>query len=57
MLAGLLTALARGLEPAQALAFASAAAGASVQREGTLLCRRADVEKLLPGLRVEKIRL
>lgn len=56
MLAGLLTALTRGLSPAEALAFASAAAGASVQREGTLLCRGADVEKILPGLRVKEIR-
>ncbi len=47
LLAGLLTALSRGEKKKDALRFASAAAGASVMRSGTLLCRLQDVESLL----------
>ena len=50
LLAGLLTAFLRGLQGGEALAFASAAAGASVKRPGTLLCEKKDVEALLPTL-------
>ena len=55
MLAALLLASARNLPPAEALRYAAAAAGASVMRPGTLLCRREDAEKLLPGIRAEKL--
>ena len=55
MLAALLLAIARNLPPAEALRYAAAAAGASVMRPGTLLCRREDAEKLLPGIRPEKL--
>jgi len=47
MLAGLLTAFDRGNHEKDALRFASAAAGASVMRPGTLLCRMEDVNVLL----------
>ena len=47
MLAALMTALERKMEAGDALRFASAAAGASVMRPGTLLCRRVDMETLL----------
>ena len=50
MLAGLLTALERGGTFASALAFASAAAGASIALPGTLLCGREDAERLYPLL-------
>ena len=50
MLAALMLALSRGEGEGEALRFASAAAGASVARPGTLLCRRADVEALLSAL-------
>lgn len=50
MLAALMLALERGMEEPDALRFASAAAGASVMRPGTLLCHRADVERLLAAL-------
>ena len=55
LLAGLLVALSRGADNGEALRFASAAAGASVMRPGTLLCRREDAQALLPGLRAKKI--
>ena len=42
VLAGLMLALSRGMEPGEALRFATAAAGASVMRPGTLLCRKED---------------
>lgn len=57
MLAGLLAALTRGLPEGEALCFASAAAGASVMRPGTLLCQREDQERLLPQLTAESIPL
>ncbi len=47
LLAGLMLALSRGMEPGEALRFATAAAGASVMRPGTLLCRKEDAEGLL----------
>jgi len=54
MLAGLLIALDRGDPPDEALRFASAAAGASVMRPGTLLCRRVDADALLPSIPLPK---
>ncbi|MBR4359248.1 MAG: hexose kinase [Clostridia bacterium] len=50
MLAALMLALARGDAEPIALRYASAAARASVMRPGTLLCRREDVERLLPTM-------
>lgn len=50
MLAGLLTALEGGQSDSEALAFASAAAGASIALPGTLLCGREDAEALFPPL-------
>lgn len=50
MLAGLLTALERGSTSAEALAFSSAAAGATISLPGTLLCDREDAERLYPPL-------
>ena len=50
MLAAFLLALERGMAEKDALRFASAAAGASVQRSGTLLCRREDAEALFSAL-------
>lgn len=50
MLAGLLAALERGSTEAEALAYASAAAGASIALPGTLLCGREDTESLYPSL-------
>lgn len=47
MLAGLMLALGRRETEDQALRFASAIAGASVMQPGTLLCNRADVERLV----------
>ena len=55
MLAALLLAIQRHLSPADALCYATAAAGASVMRPGTLLCRGEDAEKLLPEIRVEML--
>lgn len=46
MLAALLTAFSRGVDDADALRYASAAAGASVLRPGTLLCQRDDMVRL-----------
>ena len=50
LLAALMLALSRGMEPGEALRFATAAAGASVMRPGTLLCRREDAEALMADL-------
>ena len=55
VLAALMLAIGRRLPTAEALRFAAAAAGASVMRPGTLLCRRADQEALLPGLTVSTL--
>ena len=55
MLAALLLAIERQLPPADALRYASAAAGASVMRPGTLLCRKEDVERLFSNLNPEKL--
>lgn len=54
LLAGLLFALNRGETPQNALRYASAAAGASVMRPGTLLGKKEDVEALLPGMTAER---
>lgn len=56
LLGALLLALNRGTEPGEALRFASAAAGASVMRPGTLLCSREDTEALLAALPASKKR-
>jgi len=48
MLAGLLSAMARGKNMEDALAFASVTAAASVMRPGTLLARKEDIAALLP---------
>lgn len=45
---GLVMMLARGAEPAEALAFAGAAASAAVTTDATQLCRLEDVLRLLP---------
>ena len=50
LLAALMLALSRGIEPGEALRFATATAGASVMRPGTLLCRREDAEALMADL-------
>ena len=50
MLAALLLSLDQGAEPGEALRFATAAAGASVLRPGTLLCRAEEVRALLSSL-------
>lgn len=50
MLAALMLALDRGMAEPDALRYASAAAGASVMRPGTLLCRKADAEQLAQAL-------
>lgn len=55
MLAALLIALSRGMSDPEALRFASAAAAATVMRPGTLLCRRCDMEALLPELAVSAL--
>ena len=55
LLAGLLAAFQRGLPPGDALRFGCAAAGASVMRPGTLLCRMEDVSALLPALSADAL--
>jgi 6-phosphofructokinase 2 len=50
--AGLTLALARGLAPAEALRHGVAAASSAVMTEGTALCRKEDVERLLPLCRL-----
>ena len=55
MLAALALAIERGLTVGETLRYAAAAAGASVMRPGTLLCRREDVEKLFTELKPEKL--
>ncbi len=55
MLGGLLTALSQGKNLPEALQFASAAAGASIMRPGTLLCTGEDTRALLPGLKAVEL--
>ncbi len=55
MLGALLCALHRGENLPEALLFASAAANASVMREGTLLCTMDDTMALLPRMQVSPI--
>ncbi len=55
MLAALALAMERGLTVGETLRYASAAAGASVMRPGTLLCRREDAEKLLGNIKAERL--
>ena len=50
MLAGLLLALEKGMEMGEALRFASAVAGASIQLPGTRLCFPQDVPPILAGI-------
>ena len=50
LLGALLLGMNRGMGSPEALRFAVAAAGASVMRPGTLLCRREDAETLLESL-------
>ena len=53
--AGLVLALARGENPENALAFASAAASAAVITDATQLCRLEDVQRLLPECLVSQV--
>lgn len=53
--AGLTLALARGLAPREALRHGVASASAAVMTEGTALCRREDVEALLPKCKLVEI--
>ena len=55
MLGALLTAYEKGMDDPSALRFASAAAGASVMRPGTLLCRRGDVFALYQTLSAQNM--
>lgn len=55
MLAALLVALSQGRSAGEALRFASAAAGASVSRPGTLLCQRADTIALMEKCCVRQV--
>lgn len=55
MLGGLLCALSRGETLLEALQFASAAAGASIMRPGTLLCTGEETRALLPGLKAVEL--
>lgn len=54
MLAGLLIALSRGYDAPKALRYATAVAGASVMRPGTLLGQKADAERLLQQLPIPR---
>ena len=51
MVAGIVLALARGGGLAEAIRYGVAAGSATVMRPGTALCRREDVEQLLPQVR------
>lgn len=53
--AAMTLALARGFAPQEALRHGVAAASAAVMTEGTALCQKADVEKLLPESRLQPI--
>jgi 6-phosphofructokinase 2 len=53
--AGLTLALSRGAGPEEALRQGVAAASSAVMTEGTALCRREDVEALLPNCRLSAI--
>jgi 6-phosphofructokinase 2 len=53
--AAFVLALARGEGAEAALALGSAAAGAAVMTDATHLCRREDVERLLPECRVVEV--
>ncbi|MBR6753792.1 MAG: 1-phosphofructokinase, partial [Clostridia bacterium] len=55
MLGGLLCALSKGETLPEALQFASAAAGASIMRPGTLLCTGEGTRALLPGLKAVEL--
>ena len=56
LLAGLLLKLEDGDDLGEALRYGTAAGAAACLTPGTQLCRRADVERLLPGVRVERVR-
>lgn len=53
--AGFILSRARGRGPAEALAMATAAASAAVMTDATQLCRREDVERLLPECQVSAV--
>lgn len=53
--AGFILSRARGRGPAEALAMATAAASAAVTTDATQLCRREDVERLLPECQVSAV--
>ena len=53
MIAGMCYAIRKDLSTADMLRYASAAAGGSVRREGTLLARAADIEELLPQVEID----
>lgn len=55
MVAGLCKGLREGAPLPDMLRFGAAAAAGSLEREGTLLCRREDFDRLLPQVRVEKM--
>jgi 1-phosphofructokinase family hexose kinase len=55
-LAGLLAKLDDGTDLQEALAWGTATGAASCMTSGTQLCRRSDVDQLLPEVRVERIR-
>lgn len=55
MLGGFLCALSMGKTLPESLQFASAAAGASIMRPGTLLCTKEDTDLLLSGLQAVSV--
>lgn len=55
MVAGLVLALAEGKDLSEVLCFGVAAGTAATMNPGTELCRRADVDRLLPKLHVQRL--
>ncbi|NLF02383.1 MAG: hypothetical protein GX601_15540, partial [Anaerolineales bacterium] len=53
--AGLMLALSRGLDWPEALTLGTAAAASVVMNEGTAICKRNQVEALLPQARIERL--
>ena len=53
--AGIMLARSRGADWPEALALGTAAAASVVMNEGTAICRREQVETLLPRVRVEAL--
>jgi fructose-1-phosphate kinase PfkB-like protein/YHS domain-containing protein len=56
-LAGCVLALSQELSIEEALRLGMAAGTAAVMNEGTQLCRKEDVERLLPGIKIEAVEL